>query len=225
MLVAPVTAEHRARLVLESQVARQLQAPTPGWMCDLILHTAQPTLIYRRLSGHSLDAWSCQQPQLISRIQWVSIALRLCETLQRLHRLGLAHCRLRPDHVWLTLEDHVQVLGLGQCTAVGELRTGTTQVSPFDPPEMSASTYEVSSAVDIYSAAQLIDCVSQGQFASTPVGECMRSAASEDRPTSGELVELFQCYLDELQGRPSCGAPRDEAYGNYAHDDDVYRAA
>ena len=225
MLVAPVTEELRARLLHESHVARHLEAATPGWMCDLILHAAQPTLVYRRLSGHSLDAWSYQQPQQVSRSQWVSIALSLCDGLQRLHRLGFAHCRLRPDHVWLTLDDQVQLLGLGHCTAIGELCAGTSLASPFDPPEMGASTFEVSSAVDIYAAAQLIDCVSQGQFATTRVGEWMRASDSEDRPTSGELVELFRCYLDELQGHPSFHVPREYEHDNYARRDDVHRAA
>ena len=208
LLVDSAPAEHRSRLVREAHLAQLLEAPTPGWMCDLQLRWLQPALIYRRLSGHRLDAWCSRQPQIVSRHQWVAIALSLCECLLRLHRLGYAHCRLRPDHVWLTADDQVQLLGLGGCTAVGELRAGVASASAYDPPEMSASLFEVSSAVDIYAAAQLIDLLSHGQFVSTPIGECMRAVDGDDRPTSGELVELFKCYLHELQGTPSQFVPR-----------------
>lgn len=171
------------------------------------LDAPQPLLVFPRWSGARLDGWLAAQSQVSVRSEWVAIACELLRHLERLHRSGFVHARLCLEHVWLTANEEVRLLGLGRCEAVGQAadnrwsETGLDARQPrYIPPERFHPNGEISSAEDIYSAAAVIDELCHGQFCQTPIGRCMRAENPYDRPTASELVELFASYHAELTG-------------------------
>ena len=171
------------------------------------LDAPQPLLVFPRWSGARLDRWLASQSQVSVRSEWVAIACALLRHLEGLHRSGFVHGQLCLEHVWLTANEEVRLLGLGRCEAVGQAADNRWSESGSDarqsmyiPPEQSDPNAEVSSAEDIYAAAAVIDELCHGQFCHTPVGRCMRAENPYDRPTASELVELFASYHAELTG-------------------------
>lgn len=128
------------------------------------------------------------------------MALELLIHLRRLHQLGYVHGQVRPEHVWLDGDGHVHLLGLGSCEPVGERFPKRVAFDRFDPPELQCGSNEATSAQDIFSAAAVIDSISVGRLANSPVGKCMQAANPYDRPTASELVELLVSYRRELDG-------------------------
>jgi serine/threonine protein kinase len=184
----------------EAFIGLRLKSKTGGGLCDFCLTSAQPRLVYPRLTGSRLDAWLQRQPQHVSRWQWVTLALSLLAQMETLHQLGYVHGHIRPEHVWVDAHSQVHLLGWGSCQPVSGHFSARHSSDRFDPPEFYGAEIEASSALDIFSAAAVIDLISAGQLGQSPVGKCMQAVDPYDRPTSGELVELFSCYQQELCG-------------------------
>lgn len=164
------------------------------------LDSAQPILVYPRLSGLRADDWFYSQAAWTARPNWIALGQTLLLQLVSLHKLGYAHGQIRPEHVWIGDTGEVNLLGLGNCEPVGNRLSPRFEADRFDSPETRFATSEVSSAQDIYSAAVVIDLISGGLFSKTPIGRCMQAIDPYDRPTSVELVQLFESYRIELQG-------------------------
>lgn len=190
-------------------LAVMLSADEFRWLWPLAasywnLSAPSAILVYPRLQGSRLDDWVTCQPQWVARAAWIDLGCHLLAQLEALHRLGYVHGRICPEHVWVDAQGRLHLLGLGQCAAVGQalaaMTPGGRRSSRFDAPELQRATGEATSAQDIYATAAIIDFVSGGSFAATPVGQCMQAACPYDRPTAGELLELFRSYQHELQG-------------------------
>lgn len=162
------------------------------------LEAANPVLVFQWLGGLPIDQWLANQPLILNRHLWFSIARELLRQLDQLHRLGYVHTSLIPEHVWVDADQQPHLLGLGHCRPVGEALVPAARFAPYDAPECSIPGCEASSASDIYSLAILLDKLVSGAFAATPVGRCMLAQWPGDRPTAGELLELFACYAREL---------------------------
>ncbi len=173
---------------------------TPGLGVDIQLNHPQPIVVYPRLAGMRTDDWIHEQSAWVARPVWVALAHELLLQLESLHKLGYVHGHIRPEHVWIGEQSQVNLVGLGNCEPVGVKISGRSNTDRFDPPECQSSTFEATSAQDVYSAAVVIDLISGGIFSKTPVGSCMQANSPFDRPTSGELVQLFDCYRNELRG-------------------------
>jgi serine/threonine protein kinase len=184
----------------EAFIGVRLKSLAAFGLCDFCLTSAQPQLVYPRLHGVRLDVWLQRQPQHVSRGQWVAMALSLLTQLEAVHQLGYVHGHLRPEHVWVDAQGQIQLLGWGSCQPVSGHFAARHLSDRFDPPEIRGAEIEASSALDIFSAAAVIDMISAGQLAQSPVGKCMQAVDPYDRPTSGELVDLFASYQRELYG-------------------------
>lgn len=184
---------------------------------DSQIDSPRPLLVFPRWSGLRLDDWLASQNQILSQSSWVAISLNLLQQLQQLHATGYVHGQICSQHIWLAAADRVRLLGLGRCEPVGiaaEYRHHGTRPplrnSTYLAPELcrtatecgwpEISSAEVSSAEDIFSAATVLDEIAGGHFAKTPIGRCMQAENPYDRPTAGELVELFTSFQREVSG-------------------------
>lgn len=201
-------------------VASQLDLLT-----DSQIDSPRPLLVFPRWSGLRLDDWLETRSQLLTQSSWVAISLELLQQLQQLHATGYVHGQLCSQHIWLTAAEQVRLLGLGRCEPVGvaaEYRRcatrpplrGTAYLAPElyrtanDFTGSDSSLAEVSSAEDIFAAATVLNELSDGHFTKTPIGRCMQAENPYDRPTAGELVELFASFQRELFGSAGFASPR-----------------
>ena len=206
----PETASEQQWLQLERQAYLAVKLTDNGLKLVFSRLTSPGAmLVHPRLSGELADEWVNYQAQWIPRTVWVTLAWGLLKRLQRLHQLGYVHGRLSPEHVWIEASGRIALLGLGGCALVGEALPVVGGGARYAAPERLRAGTEATSAQDIYSAALVIDLLSGGVFAGTPVGACMQAICPYDRPTAGELVELLASYLRELHGdlaEPVCRA-------------------
>jgi serine/threonine protein kinase len=196
------------RQAFERQAAISLQtahssgASVSGGFATLVdcsLETPPYWLVYPRLSGIPCDVWAAGWSQAPPRRVWLHIGHQLLRALQVLHELGYAHLNLGLEHLLIDRDERAVLLGLGSCRPVGSKICEQSLSDGVSAPELWCSEAEVSSAADIYSAAYLIDDLSGGRFAGSPIWQLMLSENPESRPTASELGELFDCYLKELQ--------------------------
>lgn len=172
------------------------------------LDSPQPILVYPRLQGMRADDWFYSQADWVTRAHWIAISQALLLQLRSLHKFGYMHGHVRPEHVWIGEAGQVKLLGLGNCEPIGNSLSARVATDRFDPPETRLATFEASSAQDIYSAAIVIDLISGGLFSKTKVANCMQTSSPNDRPTSGELVQLFESFRIELCGGYSLASIR-----------------
>ena len=209
-----VQASERARLFFQRQavVASEL-----SMLVASQLDSAEPWIVFPHFCGADLQQWLAHQPQSLPRMRWVAIAEQLLRQLSFVHGAGYVHGRLSAEHVWLTNDEQVRLIGLGACQPIGHeadeawLRHRVSTVAGrYLPPEQTGKVNrvplgrgdgELTSASDIYSAAVVIEELSGGRFATSAVWRCMLAENPYDRPTAGELVELFSSYHLELLGR------------------------
>ncbi len=132
-------ASERARLFLQRQavVASELSSLVASH-----LDSAEPWIVFPRWRGSDLQRWLAQQPQSLPRVQWVAIAAELLEQLRLVHAAGYVHGRLSAEHVWLTDDEQVRLIGLGACHPIGQaadetwLTQGAASVAArYLPPE------------------------------------------------------------------------------------------
>ena len=161
-------------------------------LIDSQIDSPRPLLVFPRWSGLRWDDWLATRSQMLTQSSWATISLDLLQQLQQLHATGYVHGQICTQHIWLTAAEQVRLLGLGRCEPVGvaaEYRRSATRPSlrraAYLAPELyrpesdfawsPASSAEVSSAEDIYAAAAVLNELSDGHFAQTPIGRCMQA--------------------------------------------------
>ena len=195
-----------------------------GLLIDSQIDSPRPLLVFPRWSGRRLDDWLANQSQMLMQSTWVAISVEFLQQLQDLHATGYVHGHICSQHLWLTSADQVRLLGLGRCEPVGAAADYRRCAAGWSPrrsaylaPELyrsvgkdasEISPAEVSSAEDIFAAATVLDELADGHFAKTPIGRCMQAENPYDRPTAGELVELFSNIQREISHTAGFAARR-----------------
>ncbi|MCY0998634.1 protein kinase [Myxococcus sp. MISCRS1] len=222
----------RAQLIRESEALRQLGPPTvpalyeegvlAGGVRFLVMeHVPLPTLA-ERLARASGPVPAQELPQL---------ALSVADTVARVHALGLAHCDLKPEHLFLNEDGggQVRVFDFGlvrgttpqEGTALpGEGATtsdtsGFAGTAEYMAPEQCAGNANVDARTDVYALGVLLYEMLTGRppfFGSTPdvlqAHLALRPPPPSDfAPVPPALEEVvLRCLAKERSRRPEDAA-------------------
>ncbi|MCP3058709.1 protein kinase [Myxococcus sp. K38C18041901] len=222
----------RAQLIRESEALRQLGPPTvPALYEEGVLsngvrflvmeHVPLPTLA-ERLARASGPVPAQELPQL---------ALSVADTVAHVHALGLAHCDLKPEHLFLNEDGGGQVrvfdFGLVRGTAPiegtalpGEGATtsdtsGFAGTAEYMAPEQCAGNANVDARTDVYALGVLLYEMLTGRppfFGSTPdvlqAHLALRPPPPSDfAPVPPALEEVvLRCLAKERSRRPEDAA-------------------
>lgn len=210
---APCVNDHEDNTKAVFQAARELSAvehvnicSPSGWSeTDDCLYVA-----FDRVDGVNL-AQLLESGVTLSASQTLVLALEVTRALQHCHSVGITHGDLRPDNIWIGLDQRVHVSGFGLARAVFHIPAPEVQLieaNRYASPERSQGQMH-NSASDIYALALIIREVLTGQ--TPPLGDTLVSMLmqrSEYEVDLGggaqELGPVFgRCGAVEPSERPS----------------------
>lgn len=153
--------------------------------------STRSVLVFPRVNAIRIDEWLAGQSQTppLSAVIW--IFRQLLQALEAVHSLGYVHGNLRPEHVLVSDQLQVTLVGFGSCGVVGQATSLLRCSCQFDAPEVSQVTFEASSSQDVYSAAVLLRYIVGPRIEQSAIVRQMLAVDPADRPTVGELLPLF----------------------------------
>ncbi len=150
-------------------------------------------LVMELLEGLNLrQALAANGP--FSEREAVAIIVAVCDGLAAAHRKGITHRDLKPDNVFLTLDNEVKILdfGIAKVEKAGAgTKTGALLGTPvYMAPEQCRDAKLVGPHTDLYATGTILFELVTGRS-----------------PFSGELAEVIAKHLFESPPRPSTLAP------------------
>lgn len=164
---------------------------------DVRLDHVQPLIVYSRLNAESLRHWINNRGQVPPHSQLIAIVRQIVEVVSEIHRTGFVHGQIHSDHVLVNHETQVHLIGLGRVELVGAI-TSQTGLCSFEPPEMRAGEFEVSTALDIYAIGCLMIELFGAHCAKWPIVRAMVSSNPDHRPTAEQLLWILRDLEHQL---------------------------
>ena len=171
-------------------------------------HTADgaPYLVMELLDGHSLAERLDIGPMAVEDV--LDIASQAAITLDALHRLGIVHCDLKPDNLFLVPDpvtrsrNRVVLIDLGVATVRTPSAPRARRVigtPPYMAPEQSCAAAPLDQRTDVYGLACLVHEMLCGD---TPfvgnVAEVLSAHRCEVPPRASERRDGVPAELDHL---------------------------
>ncbi len=191
------TPESARRLLKEGEMARRIRHPNVVSVFDVNLSgQGQPFLSMELLAGETLRAWMIRRqddvPPAIAR----TLAIEMLAGLQAAHELGVIHCDLKPENVFLLSEPteagaRLKLLDFGiakALTGATMTRIGAGAGTPaYMAPEQTTMGDAVQPSADFYALSAIL----YELLMEAPPAHGGTVAIREDRPDVPEALEAL----------------------------------
>jgi len=109
-------------------------------------------ILQEYIKGISLEDYLYKE-DFLKENEAINITISLCETLEKLHNLGIIHADIKPSNI-LLIENTMKpiLIDFGNAKYIGEKKEKNIIVSlPYTPPEMFDTSTLIDEKIDIYS--------------------------------------------------------------------------
>ena len=144
----------------------------------------------------------------------VSTFIQAAEGLQAMHRMGYAHCDIKPNNILRSTEGHVKVIDFGQACRIGTIKERIQGTPDYIAPEQ-VTRQPISEATDVFNLGATIYWATTGKHVPTAYhakrgGEnsfLVDSLFKSPRDINPEVPQpisevVMQCVATSMKNRP-----------------------
>lgn len=213
--------EMLARFSREASVAGRLMSPHTVRMLGLaITRAGAPCIVYERLVGETL-ADRLDRTGGISLVEVAQVVTQTARALARLHALGVTHCDVKPENIFLEEQPggrfHVKLLDFGVVAVSvndGLATSGYGGTPEYIAPEVLRGDSAPAVRSDLYALGVVaFECLTgRCPFVGEHIDEVLWQLSQKNRPTLSDL-------------RPDLGGAVEDWMERALHDDPFWRFA